>query len=137
MINNILNQKSTIFVSETASGKSLTYIISSLIMTHEMNGMSIVISPLIALMLDQLEHLPDEIPAACISSLLEYEQKIKIVNMVKKGEVKLLFMTPETLMSDILYHVRQFPQVNFVCIDEAHCLSELSHNFRNSYLALS
>lgn len=54
----MLKGKSTIFVSETASGKSLTYILSSLIMANQNGGMSIVISPLIALMLDQLEHLP-------------------------------------------------------------------------------
>ena len=66
-------------MSETASGKSLTYIISSLIMSHQLEGMSIVISPLIALMLDQLEHLPVEVPSACISSLINYEQKCKIL----------------------------------------------------------
>lgn len=99
--------------------------------------MSIVISPLIALMLDQLQHLPDELPAACISSLINYDQRDKILSLIKNGEVKLLFMTPEMLMTDILFHLRQFPPINFVCIDEAHCLSELSHNFRTSYIALS
>jgi len=57
--------------------------------------------------------------------------------MVKGNMVKLLFMTPEMLMTDILFHLKQFPKINFVCIDEAHCLSELSHNFRTSYIALS
>jgi superfamily II DNA helicase RecQ len=57
--------------------------------------------------------------------------------MIKDNKVKILFMTPEMLMSDILFHVTQFPPINFVCIDEAHCLSELSHNFRTSYLALA
>jgi len=137
VIKNILSNESTIFISETASGKSLTYIIASLILGTHSEGMSIVISPLIALMLDQLEHLPLELPAACISSLINYEQRDKILNLIKNGEVKLLFMTPEMLMTDILFHVKQFPSINFVCIDEAHCLSELSHNFRNSYIALS
>lgn len=69
-------------------------------------GMSIVISPLIALMLDQLEHLPIDLPAACISSLLNYEQRSKIVTLVKQGKIQLLFMTPETLQSDILFHIK-------------------------------
>ena len=92
-------------------------------MSGQNDGMSIVISPLIALMLDQLQHLPIEVPAACISSLINYEQRDKILHLVKENQVKLLFMTPETLMTDILFHLKQFPKINFVCIDEAHCLS--------------
>ena len=92
-------------------------------MANQKGGMSIVVSPLIALMLDQLEHLPYEIPAACISSLLDYEQRGRILQMVKEDKVKLLFMTPETLMSDILFHLKQFPRINLICVDEAHCLS--------------
>jgi len=61
-----MNKKSTVFISETASGKSLTYIMSSMVL----GGLSIVISPLISLILDQLNHLPEGFPAACISSLI-------------------------------------------------------------------
>ena len=63
-------------------------------MAQQKGGMSIVISPLIALMLDQLEHLPLQIPAACLSSLLNYDQRKKILEMIKQGKIKLLFMTP-------------------------------------------
>ena len=94
MIKNTINHQSTIFVSETASGKSLTYIISSIIMAKQCEGMTIVISPLIALMLDQLDHLPMELPAACISSLINYEQRNHILTMIKEKKVKLLFITP-------------------------------------------
>lgn len=79
--------------------------------------MSIVISPLIALMLDQLDHLPLELPAACISSLINYEQRNHILTMIKEKKVKLLFITPEMLMTDILFHLKQFPPINFVCVD--------------------
>lgn len=65
-IDNILHGRSTLFISETASGKSLTYILSSMLQ----GGLSIVISPLVSLMLDQLAHLPKNLPAACISSLI-------------------------------------------------------------------
>ena len=129
---NILNKKSTIFVSETASGKSLTYILSSMLL----GGLSIVISPLVSLMLDQLNHLPKRFPAACISSLINREQRNRIIKMIHEGKVNLLFITPESLQTDFIYHLQDFPAVNFVCIDEAHSLSELSHNFRTSFLAL-
>jgi superfamily II DNA helicase RecQ len=117
VIKNIMNHQSTIFVSETASGKSLTYIIGSIIMAKQFEGMSIVISPLIALMLDQLDHLPYDLPAACISSLINYEQRQHILNLIKEKKVKLLFITPEMLLTDILFHLKQFPPINFVCID--------------------
>lgn len=78
------------FVSETASGKSLTYLLPSIIL----KGLSIVVSPLVSLMLDQLEHLPSDLPAACISSLLNRENKDKILEMVKSGKIQLLFLTP-------------------------------------------
>lgn len=56
--------------------------------------------------------------------------------MVKDGSVKLLFITPESLQTDFIYHLQDFPLINFVCVDEAHSLSELSHNFRTSFLGL-
>jgi len=101
-----------------------------------MKGLSLVISPLVSLMLDQLAHLPDNLPAACISSLLNREQRDRIIKLVHAGKINLLFLTPECLQTDFLYHLQDFPEVNFTCIDEAHSLSELSHNFRTSFLAL-
>lgn len=56
--------------------------------------------------------------------------------MVKDGKIQLLFITPESLLSDFLFHASSFPPINFLCIDEAHSLSELEHSFRNSYLSL-
>jgi len=56
--------------------------------------------------------------------------------MVQDGKINLLFLTPECLQTDFIYHLQDFPAVNFTCIDEAHSLSELSHNFRTSFLAL-
>lgn len=57
--------------------------------------------------------------------------------MVKNGRVRLLYMTPEALQTDLVYHLKDFPPVNFVCVDEAHCVSELSHNFRTTYLIVN
>jgi len=110
----------------------LTYIMSSMLM----GGLSIVVSPLVSLILDQLAHLPSTLPAACISSLITRDQRDKIIKMVKSGAVSLLFITPESLQTDFIYHLQDFPLVNFVCVDEAHSLSELSHNFRTAFLGL-
>ena len=82
-----------------------------------LGGLSIVVSPLVSLILDQIAHLPDTLPAACISSLITRPQRDKILKMVKNGTVQLLFITPESLQSDFLYHLQDFPKVNFVCVD--------------------
>jgi superfamily II DNA helicase RecQ len=71
-----------------------------------------------------------------VSSLLNKEQQRSIAEQVKKGRINILFMTPEALQTDFLYHLEDFPEANFVCVDEAHSLSELSHNFRTSFLTL-
>lgn len=57
--------------------------------------------------------------------------------MVKENKIKLLFLTPEALQSDFVFRLRDIPPVNFVCVDEAHCVSELSHNFRTTYLIIN
>lgn len=57
--------------------------------------------------------------------------------MVKEGRIKLLYMTPEALQTDLVFLLKDFPPVNFVCVDEAHCVSELSHNFRTTYLIIN
>ena len=71
-----------------------------------------------------------------MSSLLNYDQKKRMMNMVKEGKIQLLFVTPETFLTDFMFHIKEFPTINFICIDEAHSLSELSHSFRASYLCL-
>lgn len=78
-----------------------------------------------------------QLTAACVSSLLRKEQQKKIAEKVKKGEINILFLTPEALQTDFLYHLEDFPEAHFVCVDEAHSLSELSHNFRTSFLTLA
>ena len=65
-----------------------------------MGGLSIVVSPLVSLILDQLAHLPSTLPAACISSLITRPQRDKIIKMVKDGLVSLLFITPESLQTE-------------------------------------
>lgn len=59
-----------------------------------LGGLSLVVSPLVSLILDQLAHLPPYLPAACISSLINREQRDRIISLVKNGEIKLLFITP-------------------------------------------
>ena len=80
-------------------------------------GLGLVISPLVSLMLDQLAHMPPSLPAACISSLLSRKERDRVIELVKRGEVRLLFMTPESLQTDFIYHLQEFPRVHFTCID--------------------
>ena len=75
-------------------------------------------------------------PGVCIHSHLSFDQKQRILKMIQDKKVKLLYITPEALETDLAYKMRSFPAISFVCIDEAHCISELSHNFRTSYLSI-
>lgn len=131
-IQHILHRQSCLAVLSTGHGKSLMYQIPSLIMP----GLTLVISPLISLMIDQLSNLPTELPGACLNSNLSYEQKQKIIAMVREKKVKILYIAPEQLQSELMMHIKSFPPINFVCIDEVHCVSEWSHNFRTSYLII-
>lgn len=113
VVMDILNYKSTLFISETGSGKSLTYILGSLLST----GIAIVICPLISLMLDQIMKLPKELPGVCIHSHLTFDQKQRMINMIIAGKVKIVYMTPEALETELAYKMRSFPPISFVCID--------------------
>ena len=61
---------------------------------------------------------------------------MKIIEKCMKCEIDILYISPEVLESDLVLYMRDFPKINFVCIDEAHCISEWSHNFRTSYLII-
>ncbi len=147
-ITNILNHKSTLVVKTTGAGKSLIYQFASLIMQK---GLTLVITPLLSLMLDQISNISPCLRAACINSLISIQKRKKIWELVKKGKVnvtfflpspthltvlQILFVTPECLQQSRFPKIKDLPPINFICIDEAHCITTLSHNFRPSYLKL-
>jgi len=134
IIGSILNGQDTIAIMATGGGKSLCYQLPSLCL----DGMTIVISPLISLMKDQVDDLNARgIPAAAYNSSLEYDDRKKIETDLENHHIRLLFISPEKCMQpDFLDYLRKSPVCLFA-IDEAHCISEWGHTFRPEYRQLS
>uniref|UniRef100_A0A667X7H7 DNA 3'-5' helicase n=1 Tax=Myripristis murdjan TaxID=586833 RepID=A0A667X7H7_9TELE len=134
----ILSGLSTLVVLSTGMGKSLCYQLPAYLYAQRSNSITLVISPLVSLMDDQLSGLPAKLKAACIHSNMSMKQR----EAVKSGQVCVLLLSPEALVggggsgSGCLPPAHQLPPVAFACIDEAHCVSEWSHNFRPCYLRL-
>jgi len=115
----------------TGGGKSLCFQLPALL--HD--GLTIVISPLIALMKDQVDSLKSNgISAAYINSSQDSYQKQEIRTRLKNKEIKLLYMAPESIQS--LEVVKQYCDISLIAVDEAHCISSRGHDFRPAYTQL-
>ncbi|KAM9838217.1 ATP-dependent DNA helicase Q4 [Aulostomus maculatus] len=138
----ILSGLSTLVVLSTGMGKSLCYQLPAYLYAQRSNCMTLVISPLVSLMDDQLSGVPAKLKAACIHSNMTMKQREAVIEKVKAGQVCVLLLSPEALVgggssgSGCLPSAQDLPPVAFACIDEAHCVSEWSHNFRPCYLRL-
>lgn len=135
IIQTVLSGQDTLAVMPTGGGKSLCYQIPSLIF----DGITIVISPLISLMQDQVSSLEKRgISAVFINSTQEWDEFLEISGKIKAGEVKLIFISPEGLSSNKIKDLLTNPLVKVSCvtIDEAHCISEWGHDFRPDYLEI-
>jgi ATP-dependent DNA helicase RecQ len=133
VIENVLARRDTLAVMPTGGGKSLCYQIPSMMF----DGLTVVVSPLISLMKDQVEQLRAYgVPALFLNSSLAPQEYQENMDFVKRGEVKLLYVAPETLLTPRILSLLAGLKVDCLTIDEAHCISEWGHDFRPEYRQL-
>lgn len=133
VIDNITNQRDTLAIMPTGGGKSICYQIPALIF----KGLTIVVSPLISLMKDQVDALQQMgIKTACINSSLKVKEYRNAIQGIESGAFDLIYVAPERLSNEDFLEAIEHIDIDQVAIDEAHCISHWGHDFRKSYLRI-
>ncbi|WJQ84013.1 RecQ family ATP-dependent DNA helicase [Brevibacillus brevis] len=134
IIERLLHGRSVLGLLATGGGKSVTYQLPAMLLP----GLTVVVSPLISLMVDQVQQLRarKKIPATYLNSMQDPTESREILKGLSEGAYKLLYISPEKLQQTYVQQVLKRARVSLIAIDEAHCISQWGHDFRTDYLRL-